>query len=69
MQAREFGQTGVEVSPITLGSWPISGDRYGAIDDDEAVSTNSPGASGGHHQFRHRARLRLGPRRGDPRGG
>jgi aryl-alcohol dehydrogenase-like predicted oxidoreductase len=39
MDPREFGQTGVSVSPITLGSWPMSGDRYGAIDDSEAVQT------------------------------
>src|SRR3982751_4837580 len=39
MQAREFGATGVRVSPITLGSWPMSGDRYGRIDDSEAVRT------------------------------
>jgi aryl-alcohol dehydrogenase-like predicted oxidoreductase len=39
MDAREFGSTGVNVSPITLGSWPMSGDRYGAIDDSEAVKT------------------------------
>jgi aryl-alcohol dehydrogenase-like predicted oxidoreductase len=39
MEAREFGHTGVSVSPITLGSWPMSGDRYGAIDDSEAVQT------------------------------
>jgi aryl-alcohol dehydrogenase-like predicted oxidoreductase len=39
MDSREFGATGVRVSPITLGSWPMSGDRYGKIDDDEAVQT------------------------------
>ena len=38
MLAREFGHTGVRVSPITLGSWPMSGDRYGKIDDSEAVT-------------------------------
>jgi aryl-alcohol dehydrogenase-like predicted oxidoreductase len=39
MDTREFGRTGVNVTPITLGSWPMSGDRYGAIDDSEAVKT------------------------------
>ena len=39
MDTREFGRSGVHVSPITLGSWPMSGDRYGAIDDAEAVQT------------------------------
>src|SRR5205823_976098 len=39
MDAREFGSAGLRVSPITLGSWPMSGDRYGRIDDHEAVNT------------------------------
>jgi aryl-alcohol dehydrogenase-like predicted oxidoreductase len=39
MQQREFGRTGLKVSPVTLGSWPMSGDRYGKIDDSEAVRT------------------------------
>src|SRR6202048_1417291 len=39
MDTREFGKTNLHVSPITLGSWPMSGDRYGAIDDTEAVKT------------------------------
>ncbi len=39
MQLREFGKTGTQVTPITLGSWPMSGDRYGRIDDSEAVRT------------------------------
>src|SRR5438034_9578375 len=39
MAAREFGTSGLRVSPITLGSWPMSGDRYGRIDDSEAIRT------------------------------
>jgi aryl-alcohol dehydrogenase-like predicted oxidoreductase len=39
MDARSFGTTDVAVSPMTLGSWPMSGDRYGAIDDGEAIHT------------------------------
>src|ERR687885_1618658 len=39
MQSREFGHTAVRVSPISLGSWPMSGDRYGRIEDSEAVRT------------------------------
>ena len=39
MQHRQFGQSGLNVSPITLGSWPMSGDRYGRIEDSEAVKT------------------------------
>ena len=27
MDSREFGRTGVQVSPITLGSWPIESDQ------------------------------------------
>jgi aryl-alcohol dehydrogenase-like predicted oxidoreductase len=39
MELREFGHTSVKVTPISLGSWPMSGDRYGPIDDGEAVRT------------------------------
>src|SRR5262245_11303206 len=39
METREYAQSGVRVTPITLGSWPMSGDRYGRIDDSEAVRT------------------------------
>src|SRR5437868_10867938 len=39
MDPREFGASALRVSPITLGSWPMSGDRYGRIDDSEAVKT------------------------------
>jgi aryl-alcohol dehydrogenase-like predicted oxidoreductase len=39
MDARQFGRSGLSVSPITLGSWPMSGDRYGRIDDTEAIRT------------------------------
>ena len=39
MLPRAFGRAGLEVSPITLGSWPMSGDRYGRIEDSEAVRT------------------------------
>jgi aryl-alcohol dehydrogenase-like predicted oxidoreductase len=39
VHTREFGPSSVGVSPITLGSWPMSGDRYGPIDDNEAVRT------------------------------
>src|ERR1051326_6092433 len=39
MQTRQFGNTNVHPTPITLGSWPMSGDRYGRVDDTEAVRT------------------------------
>src|SRR6185369_8078396 len=38
MQQRAFGRTGLDVSPVGFGSWPMSGgDRYGAIEDAEAI--------------------------------
>ncbi len=38
MQQRAFGRTGLAVSALGFGSWPMSGgDRYGAIEDAEAV--------------------------------
>ena len=38
MQERAFGRTGLTVSALGFGSWPMSGgDRYGAIEDAEAI--------------------------------
>ena len=38
MQERAFGGTGLAVSALGFGSWPMSGgDRYGAIEDAEAI--------------------------------
>ncbi|HSB40291.1 MAG TPA: aldo/keto reductase [Methylomirabilota bacterium] len=37
MRYRPFGRTGLEVSVVGFGCWPMAGDRYGAIEDDEAV--------------------------------
>ncbi|HYU20557.1 MAG TPA: aldo/keto reductase [Chloroflexota bacterium] len=37
MEYRAFGRTGLQVSAMGFGSWPMSGDRYGPIEDEEAV--------------------------------
>ena len=37
MQRRAFGRTGLMVSALGFGSWPMGGDRYGAIEDAEAI--------------------------------
>ena len=38
MERRAFGRTGLVVSAVGFGSWPMSGgDRYGAIEDEEAI--------------------------------
>jgi aryl-alcohol dehydrogenase-like predicted oxidoreductase len=37
MRYRPFGKTGLEVSVVGFGCWPMAGDRYGAIEDDEAI--------------------------------
>jgi myo-inositol catabolism protein IolS len=36
MQYRRFGRTNEQVSAMGFGTWPMSGDRYGAIEDEEA---------------------------------
>jgi aryl-alcohol dehydrogenase-like predicted oxidoreductase len=35
---RAFGQTGLQVSAMGFGCWPMAGDRYGSIEDEEAVA-------------------------------
>src|SRR5262245_63734712 len=37
MRYRPFGRTGLSVSVVGFGCWPMAGDRYGAIDDSEAI--------------------------------
>jgi len=37
MRCRPFGRTGLKVSAVGFGCWPMAGDRYGAIEDDQAV--------------------------------
>ena len=37
MEYRAFGRTGLRVSAMGFGSWPMSGDRYGPIEDEEAI--------------------------------
>src|SRR5712691_9442510 len=37
MRYRPFVKTGLQVSVVGFGCWPMAGDRYGAIEDDEAV--------------------------------
>ncbi len=37
MRYRPFGRTGLKVSVVGFGCWPMAGDRYGAIEDGEAI--------------------------------
>lgn len=37
MRYRPFGRTGLRVSAVGFGCWPMAGDRYGAIEDGEAI--------------------------------
>jgi len=37
MKYRQFGRTGLNVSVIGFGCWPMAGDRYGSIEDTEAI--------------------------------
>jgi aryl-alcohol dehydrogenase-like predicted oxidoreductase len=39
MESRELGQSGVRVSPIGVGTWPMSGAFWGPADDAESVRT------------------------------
>jgi aryl-alcohol dehydrogenase-like predicted oxidoreductase len=39
MDGRELGRSGVRVSPIGVGTWPMSGAFWGAADDAESMRT------------------------------
>ena len=48
MEQRAFGRTGLAVSVVGFGSWPMSGgDRYGAIEDAEAIRAIHRALDGG----------------------
>jgi aryl-alcohol dehydrogenase-like predicted oxidoreductase len=48
MERRAFGRTGLDVSVLGFGSWPMSGgDRYGAIEDAEAIQAIHRALDGG----------------------
>src|SRR5215471_5378718 len=39
MRYRPFGRTGLKVSAVGFVCWPMAGDHYGAIEDDQAVKS------------------------------
>ncbi|MCD6519598.1 MAG: aldo/keto reductase [Anaerolineae bacterium] len=39
MKKREIGSTGIQVSVIGLGCWPMGGDYWGGTDDQESIRT------------------------------
>lgn len=48
MERRAFGRTGLQVSALGFGSWPMSGgNRYGAIEDQEAIRAIHRALDGG----------------------
>lgn len=57
MRYPPFGRTGMQVSVVGFGCWPMAGDRYGAIEDDQP-SRHPSRAGPGHQLCGHRARLR-----------
>ena len=79
MQYRRFGRTNQQVSAMGFGTWPMSGDRYGAIEIDEAVRAiqaaidagvncvDTAPAYGSGHSETAVARALKGRRRVDPR--
>ena len=37
MRYKKFGQTGLDVSVLGVGTWAIGGDHWGPINDDESI--------------------------------
>lgn len=37
MQYRDFGRTGIKVSAVGFGAWPIGGEAYGVVDGKDAL--------------------------------
>ena len=76
MRFRAFGRTGIEISAMGFGCWPMAGDRYGSIEEDDAVAAvrrafdlgvncfDTAPAYGGGHSEEMLARA-LGERRKD----
>ena len=76
MRHRPFGRTGLEISAMGFGCWPMAGDRYGAIEERDAVAAvrrafdlgvncfDTAPAYGGGHSEEMLARA-LGERRKD----
>src|SRR5262249_51922148 len=77
MRFRPFGRTGLQVSALGFGCWPMAGDRYGAIEDDEAVKAihraldkgvncvdTAPAYGGGHSEEGVARALEAGRRAG-----
>jgi aryl-alcohol dehydrogenase-like predicted oxidoreductase len=76
MKFRAFGRTGLEVSAMGFGCWPMAGDRYGSIEEEDAVAAvrrafdlgvncfDTAPAYGGGHSEEMLARA-LGERRKD----
>jgi aryl-alcohol dehydrogenase-like predicted oxidoreductase len=47
MQYRQFGKSEITTSVIGLGTWPMGGARYGAVDDAEAIRAIEAALSAG----------------------
>jgi len=53
MRYRPFGRTGLKVSAVGFGCWPMAGDRYGAIEEVVWVQ-EEPQNMGAWRAIRHR---------------
>ena len=50
LEKRAMGRTGVKVTALGFGAWPIGGTKYGVVSENEAIETiETYFAAGGNH--------------------
>ena len=67
MRKRPLGKTGLYVSEMGVGTWGLSGESYGPVEESDAEADRAPLSRHGDEPRRHRRRVRRGPHGSDAR--